>query len=107
MSLPGTVEPEEDKGMPTIILAGYWALISLFAVCATLWDKRAARRHRRRVPEATLLLLAVLGGGVCMYITMKAIRHKTLHKKFMIGLPLIILLHGALAAAAIWWIHVL
>ena len=91
--------------MPTMILTGYWALISLCAVCATLWDKRAARRHRRRIPEATLLLLAALGGGLCMYITMKAIRHKTLHKKFMIGLPLIIVLHSLLAAAAIWWMH--
>ncbi len=89
--------------MPYWIPAGYLALISLCAVCATLWDKRAARRHRRRIPEATLLLLAALGGGLCMYITMKAIRHKTLHKKFMIGLPLIIVLHALLAAAAIWW----
>lgn len=42
-----------------------------------------------------------------MYITMKAIRHKTLHKKFMIGLPLLILLHGVLAAAVIWRMHFL
>ena len=27
-----------------------------------------------------------------MYLTMRIIRHKTLHKKFMIGIPLIILL---------------
>lgn len=82
-------------------LVGYWAVISLIAVIATLWDKHRARRHGRRVPEATLLLLAALGGALCMYITMKAIRHKTRHKKFMLGLPLILALQLAAIAAAL------
>lgn len=57
-------------------LMGYGAMISLTAVTATIWDKHKARRRGRRIPEATLLLLAALGGALCMYITMKAIRHK-------------------------------
>lgn len=81
------------------IPAGYLTLISLISVLATVWDKRAARRHRRRVPEAHLLLLGLLGGSLCMFITMKAIRHKTLHKKFMVGLPLMIALHVWLLVA--------
>ncbi len=87
------------------LLLGYWAIISLFAVTATLWDKYKARRHGWRVPEATLLLLAVLGGSLCMYITMKAIRHKTRHKKFMLGLPLIMALQlaGITALIALQW----
>ena len=74
----------------------YWAIISVVTVIATMYDKSAARKGGRRVSEAMLILLALLGGGVAELFVMKKIRHKTLHKKFMIGLPLIILLHIAL-----------
>lgn len=57
----------------------------------TVYDKIAAKRlPRHRVPEATLLLLSILGGSLPMYITMQIIHHKTQHKKFMIGIPIIL-----------------
>ena len=62
----------------------------------TIGDKRSARKGGQRVSEATLFLLALIGGAAAELFTMKRIRHKTLHKRFMIGLPLIILLHTAL-----------
>ena len=75
------------------ISLGYWAAISVITVIVTIYDKIAAKeRPRHRVPENTLLLLAILGGGLAEYITMLLIRHKTRHRKFMIGLPVIILL---------------
>ncbi len=74
----------------------YWAIISAVTVIATVYDKHSARMGGRRVSEAMLILLALLGGGVAELIVMKKIRHKTLHKKFMIGLPLIIVLHIAI-----------
>jgi len=80
-----------------IILFVYLAAISLVAVAITAHDKRAARRNKRRVPERTLLLIAALGGGIAMYVTMLLIRHKTRHAKFMVGLPVIILAQVALA----------
>ena len=49
------------------------------------------------------MLLGLPGGSLCMFITMKAIRHKTLHKKFMIGLPLILALQLFLIAA-LWFL---
>ena len=63
-------------------------IISVF-VCAA--DKIKAIKHRRRISEKTLWLLSLLGGSAGMYLTMQIIRHKTLHKKFMIGIPLIII----------------
>ena len=67
------------------------ALISLIACVVTVYDKIASkRRPRHRTPEKTLFLLSVLGGSVAMYATMQLIRHKTQHKRFMIGIPLII-----------------
>lgn len=74
----------------------YLALISLIAICVTVFDKLSAKAHRRRVPEATLFLLALIGGSAAMYITMLLIRHKTRHFKFMVGLPLIILIQIAM-----------
>lgn len=81
----------------------YFAVISPIAVVVTCYDKIAARkRPRNRTPEATLLFISALGGSVAMLITMLIIRHKTLHKKFMIGIPVIIILQLALAAA-VWY----
>ncbi len=66
-------------------------LISLISVFLTVYDKIAAKKlPRHRVPEATLLLLSALGGSLPMYVTMQIIHHKTQHKKFMIGIPVIL-----------------
>lgn len=73
----------------------YFAGISLVTAIVTVVDKYKARKGKWRIPEVTLFILAFLGGSVAEYITMKTIRHKTLHKRFMIGLPLIIILQVA------------
>ncbi len=64
--------------------------ISLISVIVCVYDKIAAKAlPRHRTPEKTLLLLSALGGSLAMYITMQIIHHKTQHKKFMIGIPVI------------------
>lgn len=60
-----------------------------FLLCAI--DKACARRNAWRVPEATLLLSAALGGSVGLLLGMLLLRHKTRHKKFTIGVPLVLL----------------
>ena len=86
-----------------LILISYLALISLTSVIVTIYDKWAAKHNpRHRVPEATLLLFSLIGGSVAMLVTMLTIRHKTKHMKFMIGIPLILVLQAALAAAVIY-----
>lgn len=80
----------------------YTAGISAVSVLVTVYDKRAAkRRPAHRVPEHTLLWLAALGGSVAMYLTMRLIRHKTRHRRFMIGLPAMIVVQ-ALAVGGLW-----
>ena len=71
-----------------------WTLlgINILATIVTVYDKLIAGTGKRRVPEQTLFLLALIGGAPMMYLTMLLIRHKTLHKRFMLGLPLILLL---------------
>ncbi len=80
----------------------YLAVISLVAVVMTIADKSKAKRDAWRIPEATLMLVGLFGGALAMYVTMKTIRHKTKHKKFMIGLPLEIALHAAIACLIIF-----
>ena len=65
----------------------YFILISVITAAITVVDKQNAKRGGRRVPEDFLLTLGLLGGALAEYITMKLIHHKTRHKKFMIGLP--------------------
>ncbi|MCD7797260.1 MAG: DUF1294 domain-containing protein [Clostridiales bacterium] len=71
----------------------YFCAINFVAILMTVTDKHNAKRNRRRVPESTLMTVGLLGGALGEYITMRIIRHKTLHKKFMIGLPAEIVLH--------------
>jgi uncharacterized membrane protein YsdA (DUF1294 family) len=80
-----------------ICIGIYLAVISLAAAVLTARDKRAARKGSRRISEATLLIVAAIGGAVAMLATMKAIRHKTRHKRFMLGIPAMIALQIAAA----------
>ncbi|MDU7337251.1 MAG: DUF1294 domain-containing protein [Clostridium sp.] len=69
----------------------YLGVINLLAAAVTVYDKKQARAHGRRVPEKNLFTLAILGGVPAMLVTMHIIRHKTQHKRFMLGLPLLLL----------------
>ena len=80
-----------------LIALVYLAVISLITVGVTVYDKLAsgsARSRKHRVPEKTLLMLGILGGSAAELVTMLCIRHKTKHKKFMLGLPGILLLQA-------------
>ena len=61
-------------------------------------DKYKAKKAKWRISEATLLLLAVLGGSVGAWMGMKVWHHKTMHKKFKYGIPAILLIQIALMA---------
>ncbi|MBR2043396.1 MAG: DUF1294 domain-containing protein [Clostridia bacterium] len=73
----------------TEVILIYLCLINLVAVIVTVADKNKAKKGRWRVKECTLFAVALLGGAALMYITMLTIRHKTLHLRFMLLLPVI------------------
>ena len=60
-------------------------------------DKYKAKHAKWRISEATLLLLVVVGGSIGAWCGMKVWNHKTMHKKFKYGVPVIFLLQLALA----------
>ena len=66
-------------------------------------DKGKAKHRKYRIPEAWLMLSAVLGGSVGAVCGMDFFRHKTLHKKFKLGLPLILAVQVLLAAGWMWY----
>ena len=87
-------------------ILGYFALISAVSVIVCAYDKIISKKNRveLRVPEKRLLLLSALGGSVAMLATMLLIRHKTKHLKFMLGIPLIIILQVAAAVALTYFL---
>ena len=75
----------------------YWlAAVNLLAFCLGAFDKYRAKHGGRRIRESILLLTAVLGGGVGLYLCMTCLRHKTRKLKFMLGVPLILLMQALL-----------
>lgn len=73
----------------------YSCFINIFAVIITTVDKIKAKQNMWRISEKFLFTVAFFGGAIGEYITMLLIRHKTKHIRFMVGLPLIILLQIA------------
>lgn len=73
------------------LLVGYLLIVNLIGAGVTLWDKIAAQNGSWRVPEKTLFLWCILGGCPGVYLMMRLIHHKTLHRRFMWGIPLILL----------------
>lgn len=84
-------------GSPWGILAIWLVFINLITFLAFGLDKWKARRKEknekvRRVPEKTLFLLAALGGSAGALLGMRAFHHKTLHRAFRFGVPVILAL---------------
>lgn len=78
------------------ILFIYLLLINALCFVLMLIDKKKARAHARRIPEAALFFFAALGGSLGSFVGMYACRHKTRHLKFTLGIPALLLLQAGL-----------
>ncbi len=68
----------------------YLIAINIITLIVYAADKFKAKHDTWRIPEKQLILLAVIGGSIGALGGMFLFRHKTLHKKFTIGIPLIL-----------------
>ena len=59
-------------------------------------DKYKAKKNKWRISEATLLMMAVIGGSIGAWVGMRLWHHKTMHKKFKYGIPIIIIMQVSL-----------
>jgi uncharacterized membrane protein YsdA (DUF1294 family) len=75
------------------ILITYLLIINAVSFLFMLIDKRKAVKKAWRIPEATLLGIAAIGGSLGAVLAMRLFRHKTLHPKFAIGLPVLLAVH--------------
>lgn len=68
----------------------YLILINALSFLLMLVDKFKAKKKLWRIPEATLMGFALLGGSVGALLGMYTARHKTRHPKFTVGIPAIL-----------------
>jgi len=85
-------------------MAWYLQLVLFYLIGINIWtfiiygvDKWKSKKGKWRVPEGTLLSLALFGGSIGALLGIQLWSHKTLHKKFIYGVPAILLLQIALA----------
>lgn len=77
----------------------YLLTINAAGFALMLIDKWKAKKNRWRIPEATLMTVAALGGSIGSLLGMYTIRHKIQHLKFTLGIPLILAVQ---IVAAVW-----
>ena len=86
-----------------LLLLAYLVIINVCLFFMMAADKQRAKRGKRRIPEARLFLLALLGGSIGGIAGIYCFRHKTKHKSFTLGFPAILILE---LAAAVWLIMI-
>lgn len=93
------------KDILLYLLWVYLGIVNVAGFILPAVDKRRAKKDKWRIRESTLFLISALGGSVAMYISMRLFHHKTKHKRFMIGIPIIIVLQLG-AVFAIWYFFI-
>ncbi len=81
------------------LLLSYFIAINLTGFALMGIDKYKAKKRAFRIPEATLFIVAVIGGSIGSIIGMYAFRHKTRHRSFVYGMPFILIMQIALIIA--------
>ena len=79
------------------LLLVYLLIINAAAFALMLADKWKAKKNRWRIPEATLMGVAALGGSIGALAGMHLVRHKTQHPKFTLGIPLLLAIQMVIA----------
>ena len=72
------------------VLLVYLLIVNAIGFILMLTDKLKAKKNLWRIPEATLFLVAAMGGSIGSLLGMYTFRHKTKHISFLLGIPLIL-----------------
>lgn len=74
------------------IFTTYILIVNILGYFLMFLDKQKAKKHKWRIPENTLMLVAIIGGSIGSIIGMQTFRHKIKHIKFKFGIPIILVL---------------
>lgn len=85
-----------------IILAAYLIIMNIIGFALMGIDKYKAKKRAFRIPEATLFIVALIGGSIGSILGMYAFRHKTKHWYFVYGMPFILIVQLALVALLLY-----
>ena len=77
------------------ILSIYFIIINLIGFLSMYLDKYKAKKHLWRIPEATLFIIAIIGGSIGSILGMRVFHHKTRHWYFVYGMPAILIIQIA------------
>lgn len=87
------------------MILGYLILVNAAAFLLMLIDKQKAKKKKWRIPEATLMGSAAIGGSIGALAGMYTFRHKTKHPKFTVGIPVILVLQLILTGVVLWLLY--
>lgn len=93
------------KGIPLHVVLAYFITVNVLGLVLFGIDKWKAKHDKWRISEATLLSVTVIGGSIGAWVGMKVWHHKTMHKKFKYGIPLVMVLQFALLLFTLYWLN--
>lgn len=93
------------KGLPLHVVLAYFITVNVLGLVLFGIDKWKAKHDKWRISEATLLSLTAIGGSIGAWVGMKVWHHKTMHKKFKYGIPLVIVLQFVLLLFTLYWLN--
>ncbi|QZY57500.1 DUF1294 domain-containing protein [Crassaminicella profunda] len=84
----------------------YLLMINLYGFFITLIDKYKAKKEKWRIRERTFFIIAILGGAAGVMMGMTMFRHKTQHKTFYVGIPIIYIFNMICTLLFIYFIYI-
>lgn len=93
------------KGIPLHVVLAYFITVNVLGLVLFGIDKWKAKHDKWRISEATLLSVTAIGGSIGAWVGMKVWHHKTMHKKFKYGIPLVMVLQFVLLLFTLYWLN--
>ena len=87
------------------VVLAYFITVNVLGLVLFGIDKWKAKHDKWRISEATLLSVTAIGGSIGAWVGMKVWHHKTMHKKFKYGIPLVIVLQFVLLLFTLYWLN--
>lgn len=79
--------------MKELVLLSYLMVINIVSFALMGIDKNRARKNKWRIQEKTYFILSFFGGAIGAVLGMIVFRHKTQHKSFYVGIPMLYIIN--------------